>query len=996
MCVKNIAEIEIAEELIEHKAPSPTADSITDFHDEPTDEVVVEQDVMPEDTIATDEDDTTTDIVLAKEDVESRKTDKKEKPKKKKVIKKPKKNDDDDYLQQLMEAEIPKTQLEKYEKIDIDSDKKQPIKPDDAPVPVIEKKAKQIKKIAEPVAEVLEPIQLKPRKPVQRKEESPEQVPTKRLKSRLVTVPYPPEILIPVISDINATRQSGELSRTIEEAEKLKKTKPKKFKQPKKPITDLEKVELETYEKYESEPEEPAEPSKYQRPEKTPATDEPEEKTLKLGKGKVKVAPEEEPEVVRLKKIPGKTAEQEEIITLAPKKGQAETEQISPETVETTITIGKFEPTEIGTFETHTERITSPEPSDKEDDSPETKATKYVKKKKTKPAPETIPAQIIPGVPKPKEISPEPEVSFKYEQKPKPDEPVDTIKLKPFERPIEEASDEQPQKTEQSEATPKPEDLEPAVEHIKTKKKKPKKQPEEISDVTLSMKSSDVPIESAVVEEEDVEFVIKPKKPQATDEDVSADVSLAKPIQRTDDSAEASLTIEQEPAVEEAVEETIDVKLKKKKPKKRVEQEIESEFTMKKTQVEIEDVTEQITLPATVTLTEDSAEASLDIQKTEEMPQEAKIKLKKKKTPKAKDAAEASVTLKKPADEEDVPEGDFTIREPKEQEATPEDVDEEFTIHKPATVEADVAADNVTVKKPKRIRKPITLSAEDTIQIGEEILDDDDEVNVQLPRRQIPTEYTEEDIELEATLSRPHEDEPAEDVTQEFTIRKKPKVKPTQVFEEHDDEFTVKKLKKKPRVIEVPGYTDTENVTFRPRSTKTKEDVEQEFKIKLDSYAEEEVSMSGKVKLKKLRPKTYSEEAGEASIRITEEYDDGEGPIIEEIDDSDSEHEDTMYDVDEPDEYSQLEELPKEVAFKLKPKKVKPQYKVEDFDEEDVSIHTIKRKQKSQVTYDEDSLTLKKQPKRRPSTYLEGYYYLCNTASTFRNELIIADDSRYY
>ncbi|MCP6756450.1 hypothetical protein NL533_32985, partial [Klebsiella pneumoniae] len=52
-------------------------------------------------------------------------------------------------------------------------------------------------------------------------------------------------------------------------------------------------------------------------------------------------------------------------------------------------------------------------------------------------------------------------------------------------------------------------------------------------------------------------------------------------------------------------------------------------------------------------------------------------------------------------------------------------------------------------------------------------------------------------------------------------------------FEEHSQEVTIKKLKKvrKPSHPDITEYTEVENVTFRPRSTTTKEDVEQEFKF---------------------------------------------------------------------------------------------------------------------------------------------------------------------
>lgn len=909
-----------------------------------------------------------------------------EKPKKKKIVKKVKTNEHDEIIKKLMELEIEKPQLEKYEKIVLDSDikPKEDIKVEVLPAPVIEKKTKKPVKVVEPVVEELEPIKLKPRKPSTiEKEVVQEPVVTRKLKSRIINVEFPPEAIKPVITDINAMRQSGELARTIEEAVELKKTKTKKFKQIRKPSKEIEKPELEVYEKYESDSDEPTESAKYQRPAKEPKPDEPDQKTLKLGKGKVRVPEEDETEVIKLKKIPVKLAEAEEVTLLKPKKQEPQIETIIPEKVEVSLDIGKFVPTDIEPIETPLEQYEQPEELPSEEPVPEVKTPKIVKKKKTKPEPETIPAQLVLGVPKPKETSPDKDVSFKYAQKPKPEEPVETVQLKPFVKPVEEPSEKPTEDITETISLPKAGSPEPVAEQIKLKKKKPKAKPEEAANITLQLKTPEVPSSTVEEIEENVEFVIKPKTETVEDIDVSTDISLPRAVQPTEDSAEASLVLEQAEKIQPDEIITVEeIQIKKKKPKKILKTEPETEFVLKPKQTEIEEVTEQISISKPAPVTEDSADATLTIEKPEEIPAETKLKLKKKKTIKVEEEVDA-VVLKKPVKEAETTESEFTIQKPTKSEPIAEDVQEEFTIQKPKTMEPDLAAaESVTLKKAKKIRKPITESAEETVQLEEEIpADDTEEVNVQLSRRKVPTPYTEEDIEIEATLTQQREEEEeVEDVAQEFTIKKKPIKKPTPVFEEHDDEFTVKKLKKKQRVIEIPGYTDTENVTFRPRSTKTKEDVEQEFKIQLDSYAEEEVSMSGKVKLRKQpKPKTYSEEAGETHIRITEEYDDdGEGPIVEEIDEDLSEPEDTMYDVDEPDEFSDLEELPKEVEFKLKTKKSKADYKVEDVDEEDVSIHTVKRKQKQQVTYDEDSLTLKKQPKRKQSTYLEGYYQPSN------------------
>lgn len=134
---------------------------------------------------------------------------------------------------------------------------------------------------------------------------------------------------------------------------------------------------------------------------------------------------------------------------------------------------------------------------------------------------------------------------------------------------------------------------------------------------------------------------------------------------------------------------------------------------------------------------------------------------------------------------------------------------------------------------------------------------------------------------IKQSESKPEEnDELTQDEPEQFTIKpKRPSVKKT---EEITEEITIKKKLKPVRKssIILPEITEPETVTFRPKSTKTKEDVEQEFNIQLDSYAEEEISMSSKVKLKPQRQPTFSEEANETSIKFYEEED---GPDIVEI-----------------------------------------------------------------------------------------------------------------
>ena len=85
---------------------------------------------------------------------------------------------------------------------------------------------------------------------------------------------------------------------------------------------------------------------------------------------------------------------------------------------------------------------------------------------------------------------------------------------------------------------------------------------------------------------------------------------------------------------------------------------------------------------------------------------------------------------------------------------------------------------------------------------------------------------------------------------------------------------------------------------------------------------------------------------------------------------------DTMYDVDEPDEFSENEtipeDLPEHVLFKLKRKKHKVPYQIQDYEEESISLGLPKKKRLPKTTsYEEDSLQLRLKKKHTPK-YYEG------------------------
>lgn len=524
----------------------------------------------------------------------------------------------------------------------------------------------------------------------------------------------------------------------------------------------------------------------------------------------------------------------------------------------------------------------------------------------------------------------------------KPDESIDQPDLveypeetidqpEPFEQPVEITEyDEEPK--------PLKEQIEEGEDVTIKKKKKPKakEQPTEetAEDVTLKKPSDEQP--KAETEQEDVVLKLK-KSTEKTVEEEGEDLTV--------------FTIGKKAEVETPDEVSEKLKIKKKKSKKETaadELSVTKEVVIEPEPITVEEIVEEI------------------IEKPIEEIEEDQITIESKQPDeKPGDGDTEDVTLKKPKEGKKDEEADqVKIKKPKKKKTKTDEVEATVSL-KPETEQPteDVNQD-ITVKKRKEVKFAEVDTAE-TVKV-EEKPESDNEAEFTVPKSTDKPET--EDIETEATIRK--EESETEDVVAEFTVKKKKEPKP--VVEEHNDEYTLKKLKKRRRSqVEIPEHTDVEHVTFRPRSTKTKEDVEQEFNIQLDSYAEEEISMSGKVKLKKTKPLTYSEEGDEANIKITEKYDDKEGPIIEEIDDDVSAAEDTMYDIDEPEEFSDIEELPEHVEFKLKLKKTKPTYVVEDLDEE-YAVGFTHRKKPDGISYGEDSFTLRTPSRRLPSSYLEG------------------------
>ncbi|XP_017492146.1 PREDICTED: titin-like, partial [Rhagoletis zephyria] len=604
----------------------------------------------------------------------------------------------------------------------------------------------------------------------------------------------------------------------------------------------------------------------------------------------------------------------------------------------------------------------------------------------------------------PKQIEEKPkEYYFKVTEseteKPKEELPEEQVTLPKKKKPI-------PQVTEEPEAevtlkTKKP--TEEVQEEVKIKKKAKKvPKPEEAAAELKVTIEEEVPQEPQIEEVEEIEEVVVTKQEQPEEKPkeyefklketepqpqqiIEEEVSLPqkKPIKpETKEEPEAEVTLKPKKDVEEVKEELKVVKKKQKKPKEEAATEltvqVEEEVVPEPIVEEVEEI-EEVIVPKKPKEIDETEEVKVKLVKPapEEAPEDVQIDVVlKPKKPKEVETEEFAVDVKLPKQKVTTQETtDETValkKKKKPKPAVEEAADElkltkEVVEERPIEIEEEEIVEEAIVmrRKPKKAFEPtveeheeqeFSLSLKKPLQINKDVAE---EATVLKKRPSRPMAFDEAGAEL--SLKREEEYEEGEDV-EEFVVERGPKPKALQVTEEQDQEYTVKKLKRRKKGVEIPEFTDVENVTFRPKTIKTKEDVDQEFNIALDSYAEEEISMSGKVKLKKPITKTYSEAADEAKVKIFQDYEDDDGPIIEEIRD-DSSIEDTMYDVEEPEEY-QVEELPPDdFAFTIKPKKpAKPRYSIQDEEEEQFLIG-LRRPKSDSVTYDEDSFTFKKKRK---------------------------------
>ncbi|XP_049297366.1 titin-like isoform X6 [Anopheles funestus] len=950
----------------------------------------------------------------SKEEIPVEVQEQKEKVVKKKVVKKPKKKPEEDAeLERLLNLEIEKTELETYEKIDLEPKPKEaPVlvsQPTVAPIeekPVVEKPvvAPVVEK-AQIVEEVLVPEEVSAIAPVE--VNKPTEPVQKQVPEEVVTAVQEPAVTVKtdVPKPIPVEEKAVELPVEPERIEEKKPVVKKKVvKKPKKASIEddeqlqrllnmeIEKTELEKYEKIDVDIKKPEktvetveEPRKAQvaeleepepvevtlKPKKTvkkPVEPEPVEAEFKITKKpRLPEAPQEVEEQIILKPSPQKSEETvsvERIIKVEVEQPEVveqptieEVEEDEPQPVEDLETV---EPVVEEPLETEApeEEIVPVQPLVEEVHDVQPIITDAVIEAPSEELPtvvESVPIQPIVEEPQPvtplrkvslKPVEPQPEtVEKKPAEKPKKkvvvvkkkkasiDDDAELQRLLNLE--IEKTDLEQYERVDvdlrkrekvKIEDQPQPQQ---AVESMV--------EPEDSAQLKLPRKKSKPKVET--VEETEVEFKIKPKKQPIAEETVQeATVSLKKPKPPA-------------PVVEETATEEV-ILLKPAVPQAE----------------EVEDVDESIKVkPKPAPYTTDEAEASLKIVREAEQPtapepaqpEPAKVEEKKPEKPKKKVVPKK----KKDDDVDEITKKLLEMEVPKTELEKYEKID--LDIVKPAKE----TIDEVTMVKRKPKAKP-SVEEEDEVEtklslprkkpsIAEP---EEAEATFKVARKPSIPQQT-EDVEASITITKEEEVPAEEEITEHVVVRKqRPRPKPAfrrEVLDE--EEVRIKKIKKVRQPRPVFKDIEPENVTFRPKRTKHIEDIEQEFKIQLDSYAREEISMSGRVKLP--APYSYGEETGEAHITIIKQVDEDDEVVYEVI------YDDSEQDMEE--EYHYQDEDTENVVIELRRRREKLENLIMHHEEEiSFDLTQRNRSQFTTTTHEEESFTLK-QPKKVLPTYSE-------------------------
>uniref|UniRef100_T1JH06 Titin n=1 Tax=Strigamia maritima TaxID=126957 RepID=T1JH06_STRMM len=759
--------------------------------------------------------------------------------------------------------------------------------------------------------------------------------------------------------------------------------------------------------------------------------------------------PEEEDETtLTIQKVVEEKPEEVESLKKTMKKKKISEKPVG-ESKETTKTVTLEKP-EKAKIEEEPEAEFTAKPKPKE---PEEESITLVKKDEVKTAQEESVIKTIKKKKITEELQEEPKESVSTITLKKPEkatveeEPVEETTAV-FKLPKKPKEDEEPE--EVSAVLKKQEDI---YYGVTLKKEGPK--PEEEEETTLTIKKV-VEEKPKVEEEASVEKTIKKKKITTKEvEEVTETTATIKKVEpqkpqvaevSEEETTEATITLklEKKPVEEtEETEMTIE-KPKKKKPQKETAEEVSVEKVIKKVVTE-EEVSIKLKKPEKPEITEEVSEVSktFQLKRPEEGPKEEK--------PEEEVTFEATITKKKPEEEkpkkEESPEATLTIKkevtDTKEEEAavtktikkvkkvkdkqevtivekeeekpkqiTTEDVSTEETIQKPVVTEEEETI--LTLKKPKpkeevedsvavTIKKPKKEKKPEKDEKPEE--EKEEKVTVILKPKTKKDEET-EDVSESVVLKKPvKKDEAAEETLKvgkkkpdeieeastEMTIKKLVKDKPEIKPEEEDEASLTLKRKPEPKVVE--EATETKIIKKKvvkeespEAEDKKPEDVEAEFDIKPKRKTEddeadlsikterrevttEELYAETTLKKKVLKPKDDEDEELETTVTLRKvvKPDDKEEEVFEEIvmkkpKKTEEVVEETVVLRRGPKEEPKKEELSTEMTIKKKvTKKDSEKRVIEEFGDVDETFKiTVKRGKKPEEESDlEESLTLK-------------------------------------
>lgn len=823
----------------------------------------------------------------------------------------------------------------------------------------------------------------------QRQEVKATTVPKILLKSRIKYVgDWPPAELHSVITFIGSMKDVGILSRNTKEALKIKRKQYKPVQLPDFEITTLEKPSFTI--------EDIIKTNEFQLPEvrkiesvsvKNAEIDEPRQFTIKKG-----VIPNQDDtnETITLKKIPVPIIPEEEHDIV--------TKKINDEKNEVKVIKSPEKPIEfddIPSLDLDLNKIDkeiyerSPENDKIPEDNKDTE--KYTRPEKKKKAPESIPSVLKKGIPKIPVPDEQENVTFR---KPTPTptvEEIEKINLKPFDKkPV--IDDTENVETYDLTLSPitgtegpeiKPTKLQPPVDKVKKRVIKQKLgAKDEITEITTTELDGEEPLTSIVIEsldsdkpsehpaiqdnilEEPTSFVSNIVKQPQTFEQINANIDTLETLEHS------------VPLVMESVDKISDFLISSKKiavnlleNEHFITTETNTEMNTDAFEVdkailgELDEVT--LEKPSidykNIISTQPLTKKDISTQKQEEPQPEESVTIKPKLHVDSEDVENLVIIPKKTTTEEDNTSVKIKRKKKEKKEDIASDV---IAIIKPVIQKEDTNIEEESVNFKLKSHQKEEEDVENVIILPKKSSTEEESASVEIKMKK--RDKIEDMGSDEILITKPaiqNEDVPTniEEEESVASVKLKPRQKPKQSEIHEEEEITIKKLKpirkvSTPNIVEI---TEPESVTFRPKSTKTKEDVEQEFKIHLDSYAEEEISMSSKVKLKSQKLPTFTEESGETSIKIV--------PVSEEIDEEIViEENKEIYDENEP-----IDEVePDTVTFKptvTKPKEdvepdtitVKPKITKPKEDEEPSAITLKPKITKPKEDVEPETITLK-------------------------------------